>query len=272
MAKIYGENPAGACTADSVASTGVDISEEELSRFFSSYPRSRPPLSERHQRIYLSHYLENREGSGALTRLKNSMEAWMHRRVASHQHGREVLEIGAGTLNHLRYEPDSLSYDAVEPFRELWEGRSGAQLIRNMYESVMEIPREAKYDRIFSIAVLEHLTDLPRVVAEAGIRLRPDGIFQAGIASEGGVMWELGWRLSTAIAFRVRTGLAYEDIMRHEHVSTAGEILAVCRWLFEEVRIERFPTALHHLSFYAVVEAHRPYVERCRELLQDGIR
>jgi SAM-dependent methyltransferase len=141
-----------------------------------------------------------------------------------------------------------------------------------MYESVTEIPREAKYDRILSIAVLEHLTDLPRVVAAAGIRLRPDGIFQAGIPSEGGVMWGLGWRLSTAIAFRVRTGLAYADIMRHEHVNTASEILAVCRWLFEEVRIQRFPIGLHHLSFYAVIEGRSPNFERCRELLQDVIR
>jgi hypothetical protein len=27
---------------------------------------------------------------------------------------------------------------------------------------------------------------------------------------------------------------------------------------------------LHHLSFYAVIEAHHPNVDRCRKLLQDG--
>jgi len=193
----------------------------------------------------------------------------MHRRIASHQHGHEALEIGAGTLNHLRYEPTSLSYDAVEPFRELWEGRSGVQRLRNIYESVAEIPTEARYDRIFSIAVLEHLTDLPRIVAAAATRLRPNGYFQAGIPSEGGFLWGLSWRLSTGVAFRVRNGLDYGEIMRHEHVNTASEILGICNWLFEEVKVERFPTGLHHFSFYALVEAHRPRVERCRELLQN---
>lgn len=194
----------------------------------------------------------------------------MHRRIASRQHGREILELGAGTLNHLQYEPACLSYDAVEPFRDLWEGRSGAARVRRMYESVTEVPVQAKYDRVISVAVLEHLTDLPRVVADAAMRLRPDGIFHAGIPSEGGFLWGLGWRLSTAIAFRARTGLRYADIMRHEHVNTAREIISICEWLFGHVSIERFPVRLHHLSFYAVIEAHRPNIKRCRKLLQDG--
>lgn len=234
-----------------------------LGDILSSYPRSRPALSEAHQQIYVSHYLENREGTGHLTRFKNNLEAWMHKQIASHQYGNEVLEIGAGTMNHVAYEPPGLLYDAVEPFRELWQGRPGLLGIRNVYKSVAEIPEQLRYDRIFSIAVLEHLTDLPRVVAMAALRLRAGGRFQAGIPSEGGLFWGLAWRISTGVSFRLRTGLPYKDLMRHEHVNRAAEILAICSWFFEEIKIKRFPTPFHHLSFYCVVEGRRPRSARC---------
>lgn len=249
----------------------VEPRSPKLRNVLSSYPRSRPILSKAHQRIYVSHYLQNREGSGCLTRFKNSLEAWMHRRIALRQHGREVLEIGAGTLNHLSYEPKDLSYDAVEPFQELWGGRPGLSRLRRMYKSIAEIPEEPSYDRIFSVAVLEHLTELPRIIASAALRLRPDGRFQAGIPSEGGIFWGLAWRLSTSFSFRFRTGLSYADLMRYEHVNSAPEILAICDWLFEETEIERFPTCLHHFSFYTVLEARRPKIGRCRELLKEQI-
>ena len=257
--------PAGTSVVGPGTSARMDsVASKQILR---SYPRSRPSLSEAHRRIYVAHYLENREGNGALTRLKKSMEAWMHRRVAARQQGGEILEIGAGTLNHVRFEPKSLVYDAVEPFRQLWEGRSDVQRLRNLYDSLAAIPEHVRYDRIFSIAVLEHLTDLPGIVAQAGLHLRPDGCFQAGIPSEGGFLWGLAWRLTTGISFRLRTGLPYSDIMRHEHVNTSVDIIAVCSYLFEHVVVHRFPTRSHHFSFYAVIEAHGPRIQRCRELL-----
>lgn len=192
----------------------------------------------------------------------------MHRRIASRQHGSEVLELGAGTLNHLQYEPAHLEYDAVEPFRELWDGRPNLSRVRAIYGSISEIPLQLTYDRIISVAVLEHLTELPEMVAAAALHLKKDGVFQAGIPSEGGLAWGLAWRFSTAISFRIRTGLSYAEIMRHEHVNNAQEILEICRWLFDEIEIERFPMRAQHLSFYTVFEARAPRVERCRELIR----
>src|SRR5271157_3897723 len=106
------------CDHEQGANHAFDRSPE-LTRLLSSYPRSRPPLSDAHQKIYVTHYLENRSGGGPVTHLKNRLEGWMHRRVASRQQGTHVLELGAGTLNHLSFEPHSLTYDAVEPFKEL---------------------------------------------------------------------------------------------------------------------------------------------------------
>jgi hypothetical protein len=45
----------------------------------------------------------------------------MHRRIAEVVADGDLLEIGAGNLNHIPYHADARAYDVVEPFRELWE-------------------------------------------------------------------------------------------------------------------------------------------------------
>src|SRR6266542_3992052 len=58
-----------------------------------SYPRRRPPLSPRHEAIYVREYQLNRAGGSPLIRIVNALEGWMHRTIsASHQSG-TILEI-----------------------------------------------------------------------------------------------------------------------------------------------------------------------------------
>ena len=243
-------------------------SKISIAELLSSYPRSRPSLSVAHQSIYLDHYQENREGQSVLTRWKNKAEGWMHRRIAARQHGNEVLEIGAGTLNHVEYEPPHLTYDAIEPFRQLWQTQPRRARLRNIYDQLDDLPKESRYDRIISVAVLEHLTELPRIIAAAALRLRQGGRFQAGIPSEGGLLWGLAWRFTTGVKFRLDTRLSYAQIMRHEHVNEAPEIMSLVHWLFNRVETERFPLSGHHASFYTVFEAWEPRLPRCDELLE----
>ncbi|HSQ80055.1 MAG TPA: methyltransferase domain-containing protein, partial [Casimicrobiaceae bacterium] len=220
-----------------------------IAALLDTYPRPRPPLTQAHEAIFAQQYRINRDGSGAVEGLAQRLERWMHARVAR-QPGGPILELGAGTLNHLQFEPPGETYDVVEPFHELYRGRPEAARIRSFYDSVGEVPPDRSYHRIVSVAVLEHLTDLPREVAGAALHLRPGGIFQAGIPSEGGFLWGIGWRFSTGISYRLRTGLDYGIVMRHEHVNRAPEILAVVRHLFERVAVRRFPFQGHHASFY----------------------
>ena len=79
----------------------------------------------------------------------------MHRRVARDVATRKTpsktLEIGAGNLNHVQYEPGSEIYDVVEELIELPEKSPRRHRIRHAFRSVDEIQNE-KYDRIVSIA------------------------------------------------------------------------------------------------------------------------
>ena len=252
------QNDAGGDGGAAAICVTISIMDARTRELLASYPRSRPPLSEAHRARYLLDYRQNRDGSTAATSLARRMEAWMHRRVAARgEAGGTILELGAGTLNHVPYESGWARYDVVEPFAELWQGSPLVERIANRYRSVFEVPAGARYDRVFSIAVLEHLTDLPAVLARCAELLGPGGIFQAGIPTEGGLLWGLGWRCVTGPAYRLRTGLDYASLMRHEHVNRAREIVALVGHFFGGVKVARYPAPMHHASFYSYLEASR---------------
>ena len=182
-----------------------------------------PELPEGSRDVYKRAYLQSRNGVGLLYRLTQRLEAWMHCRVAARSHpGEAVLEIGAGTLNHLPWENVGRVYDVVEPFVELFEHQPAAERLSTFFADIAEVPRERTYDRIISIATLEHVVDLPSLVAEAGLHLRTGGHFSAGIPSEGGMLWGFAWRVSVAPWFRIRTGLHYGDLMRMSTLTGHG--------------------------------------------------
>jgi hypothetical protein len=242
-----------------------DAVSPTVAMLLQSYPRSRPPLTPAHEKIYAEQYRINREGGGAMESIAQRLERWMHRRVASLRDG-PVLELGAGRLNHRRDEDPAIAYDVVEPVREVYAGRAESSSVRAFYNSVVDIPVDRRYARIISIAVLEHMENLPRDVARAALLLDDGGVFQAGIPSEGGFLWGAAWRLSTGVSYYLRTGLDYGTLMRHEHLNSAPEIIAILRHLFADVRLRRFPLPLHHASFYTYIEARDPDHARCRAL------
>ncbi len=188
--------------------------------------------------------------------------------AAAQQPGARILDLGAGTLNHLPYEHGFACYDFVEPFEELWRGSELVHRASTCYPALAAVPPGTRYDRVLSIAVLEHLTELPAEVARAALLLAPGGRFQAGIPTEGGLLWGLGWRYGTGIAYRLHTGLDYAPLMRHEHVNSARDILAVTGHFFERLTVARFPLPFVHLSFYTYLEATGPRLERCRQYLE----
>lgn len=226
------------------------------------FPKTRPALPEALQAIYVRQYQENRSGETRAASLAQRLEAWMHRRVAADVRGgpKDTLELGAGTLNQLAYEPAGAAYDIVEPFRELYEGSPERGRIRDVFGDIAEVPADRRYARITSVAALEHICDLPLVLARAARLLEPGGSFRAAIPAEGGFLWTLGWRMTTGLEFRLRHGLDYGQLMAHEHVNTAAEIERLVRAIFEDVRVASFGVG-RQLSLYRFVEARRPRLD-----------
>ena len=242
-----------------------------IEALLATYPRTRPPLSEAHKKIFVDEYILNRCAGGLLYGAIRRLESWEHRQVAKlRDPQKSVLEIGSGSLNHVPYEPNTEAYDCIEPFSQLFQGSPYLGKIRNVYSDIAHIREDASYERIISIGVLEHLVNLPETVARSGLLLTSDGVFQGSIPSEGGFLWGLSWRLTTGVAYRLRTGLDYKTVMRHEHINTAEEILEVTKYFFENVRIARFPLASIHLSFYTYLEATNSRHKRCNTFMRSS--
>jgi hypothetical protein len=225
----------------------------------SNFPKKRPALPAVYQAFYEKEYKRNRGSHNATPDFKQKLENWMHRQVAHPKSlGEAILEIGAGTLNHVNYERDDCAYDIVEPFSALYQDQAIRSRLRNIYENITEIPITKHYAKIFSVAVLEHVEDLPHLVARSALLLDDNGVMAHGIPSEGGLLWYLGWRFGTGLSFRVRTGLSYVPLMQHEHVNTANEILNVLKVFFGEISYSRFPLPFLHGSFYTCVTLRKP--------------
>lgn len=245
------------------------MNSTEFEWLYKNFPKRRPALPEAYQALYIDEYKRNRGNHSPKLSLKQKLEQWMHHKVANVTAPKgALLEIGAGTLNHITWEDTTCPYDIVEPFTALFEEKEERTRLRNIYHNIFDISTDTEYSKIFSVAVLEHLINLPKVVAKSALLLSDDGVMINGIPSEGGLLWYLAWRFGTGISFRMRTGLSYTKLMRYEHVNNADEILCVLRIFFNNVQYTRFPLPLLHGSFYTFIHASLPNKRRAQQFLK----
>lgn len=233
---------------------------------FCKFPKKRPLLPDNIKQVYTNHYKSNREGLTPASSLSQKMESWMHKKVAldisQTKSPKTTLELGAGTLNQLKYESNNYPYDIVEPFKELYENSKYLSSVRSVFPDVKEIPLQPSYDRITSIATLEHICDLPEVVSKCALLLNKDGNFRAAIPSEGTILWSLGWKLTTGLEFKKKYGLDYGVLMKHEHVNTAEEIKDVLSYFFSDIETSVFGIS-KSFSLYQFYLCSNPNRDKC---------
>ena len=239
------------------------VRERDLAAVLMRFPKTRPELPPKLQAIYTRQYVENRSGATPAASLSQRLERWLHHQVAADVKTggpRSTLELGAGTLNQLAYEPASDAYDIVEPFEELFRDSPKRGRIREVFADAADVPADRRYDRITSVAALEHICDLPLVLARAARHLNADGSLRAAIPSEGGLLWKLGWMVTTGLEFRLRHGLDYGLMMAHEHVNKARDIEMLLSALFEEVEVRSFGVG-RQFSLYRFIAARKPRLD-----------
>ncbi len=234
----------------------------EINKLLQSYPRKRGKLAEEYKKIYTKHYKENRDGKTRVSSLSRRMEYWMHWKVAkSSSLESKTLELGGGTLNQLDFERTAV-YDVVEPYEQLFQNSSNLAYVRNIYSDISEIENE-KYDRIISVACLEHVEDLPEMVRLSTILLRPGGKMCVAIPNEGRFLWKFAYTMTTGREFKKRYGLDYETIMRYEHINTADEIEKILMYYFKNVKRSLLGIS-KDFAFYRYYECNTPRKRRCR--------
>jgi SAM-dependent methyltransferase len=236
---------------------------------FENYPKKRIELPGAFQKIYSEHYKKNRDGATTASSLAQKMEVWLHKKVAADvikNPNKSTLEIGAGTLNQLKYE-QTKPYDIIEPFKELYSGSSLIKDVRNIFSDIDEIDLSNKYDRIISIATFEHITDLPKVVAKTCLLLNDNGSLRISIPNEGHFLWTLGWKATTGLEFKIKYGLDYGILMKYEHVNNADEIEEVLKYFYKSTSCSFFGIS-KNISLYRYYECTEPNIERAKEYLK----
>jgi 2-polyprenyl-3-methyl-5-hydroxy-6-metoxy-1,4-benzoquinol methylase len=197
------------------------------------------------------------------------METWMHQQIAkSSGENMKTLEIGAGTLNHLKYEKSG-HYDIVEPFDLLYKNSPELFKINNIFHDIEQISTDMKYDRIISTAVFEHIMNLPEVVSAACNLLNNNtgGGLYVSIPNEGRFLWKAGYMLSTGREFKKRYNLDYGLLMKYEHVNTADEIEEILKYFFREIRMKLFGIS-KTFAFYRYYECKTPDLDKAAEYLK----
>tara|TARA_B100001057_G_scaffold453779_1_gene498872 strand:+ start:1832 stop:2554 length:723 start_codon:yes stop_codon:yes gene_type:complete len=235
---------------------------DNIEKILNQYPKNRVALSPRLEKIYKKIYIENRKGTGLANKISSYLESWMHKKIEKRIKNKKIsksLEIGAGTLNHLDYVNNFEHYDVIEPAKWLYTDTKSKKLIKNYYSDIFEISASEKYDRVLSIATLEHVLDLPKLIEQSKQLLNKGGIFQAAIPCEGEFAWYCGWKFGTGIAFWLKHGLNYEELMKFEHVNNLNEISKIIKFYFKNIKVLRSPLPFlikkKHTSFYAYIEA-----------------
>jgi len=236
---------------------------------FENYPKERIELPLEFQKIYSEHYKNNRDGSTSASSLAQKMESWLHRKVAMDVMGiqnKSTLEIGAGTLNQLKYE-NTKPYDIIEPFSELYINSKFKDQVNEVFQDIDDISASNKYDRITSVATFEHITDLPKVVAKTCRLLNERGTLRVSIPNEGTFLWKLGYKLTTGIEFKLKYGLDYSILMNYEHVNTADEIEQVLHYFYGKVKCSCFGIN-RKIAFYRFYECTNPKIDISEQYLK----
>ena len=216
------------------------------------YPKKRGVLPKPIRIIFNKHYSDNRNNF-----LSQLSERWLHTSIDERNKKNTTLEIGAGTLNHLKYEIKK-HYDIIEPKKFLYKHSINKKLINKSYDDIKLTP-DNYYKRIISCAVLEHITDLPDYLYVSSFKLKKRGYQQHSIPCEGYPMWDILWFMFSGILFKLKFGYSFKYIQKHEHVNNFDEIKSLISFFYKKVEIKfSYPFYNKYLSFYANIKFSNP--------------
>jgi hypothetical protein len=231
----------------------------EINYILSKFPKKKPPLAQFYRDNYNSFYDNNRNAKSLVTKISSYLEQWMHLVISSNNkiNNPKILEIGAGTLNHIPYEKKYQTYDIIEPYVDMYKNTSLLSRVNNIFTSIYDVPPNFKYDLIISIATLEHVEDLPAILVKAADLLdnNSDASLKIAIPSEGSFLWYLAWRFGTGLGFWLKYGKSYKPFMNYEHINSSHEIESLIHFFFKDITVKRFPFEAFHLSLYTYIEA-----------------
>lgn len=162
------------------------------------------------------------------------------------QHFSKVLEIGAGTGDHIafvkhtydEYFATDFNKEAVRIGSQNHQG-SGKIHFEVQDALVLQYP-DSHFDRLISIYTLEHLPQPHVALSEWKRVLKKGGQIDIVIPTEGGIAWNLGRHLTTRRQYK-KLGFDLDYIIAREHINACYRLVAIIRHYFKLERESWFP-------------------------------
>ncbi len=217
---------------------------------------------------YRARFADVYDKSNYSTPLQSAVMHSSHRvtekKFKEHDHFSKVLEIGAGTGEHLNFvrhgfdqyvlsDLDPKTLEVAErklskrfPNKLLYETQKGEEL--NYLDG--------SFDRLIAAHVLEHIY-YPHLALKEWMRVVKDGgILSILIPTDPGLAWRLGRSLGPR-QNAISQGVAYDYVMAREHVNSCNNLISFLRHYFPE-RTETwwpFPIPSIDLNLFFVCHA-----------------
>jgi SAM-dependent methyltransferase len=217
-----------------------------LSPKASIWPKSPPPLTAEESeildawRIYWHTELCTKIGV-----FDRYTEAFVRMLADRTPRGARTLEIGPGITGVAQLLND-VRTDAIEvdPFfaRELAKALPNCNVIVGDIQRDLPALESGVYDRVVAFHVLEHLPDLPAALRQVRRVMRDGAVFDVVLPCEGGFMYGIGRRVTTARFFKKKFHRDFTKFIAQEHVSTVAEILSLLNTEFEAEGTVYYPT------------------------------
>ena len=239
------------------------MKNNQIQNILNLFPKQRPPLPRKIKKIFNKIYKENR-----INYIISFAERWMHKSIHELNSIKKTLEIGAGTLNHFEFEKINNNYDIIEPKKYLYKNSIQKKKIRKILPNLKACKKQY-YDRIISIAVLEHMTELPKFLAESSFYIKNNGYHSHSVPCEGH-LFNFASSIVSGIPFYLKHRISYRYIMKHEHVNNFDEIISLIKFFYKKVKIKySYPFYTKYLSFYANITFKHPNKERVKKFMKN---
>ncbi len=175
--------------------------------------------------------------------LQSTVMRASHRLTEKHfnknEHFSNVLEIGAGTGEHLSYVRHTfdtyilsdLDAKTLEVARQRLSDKFDNKLLFESQNGEKLSYADNSFDRLIAAHVLEHISQPHLVIKEWRRIIKNGGILSVLIPTDPGLAWRLGRHLGprkNAIA----QGIAYDFVMAREHINSCNNLIALLRYYF----------------------------------------
>lgn len=207
-----------------------------------------PPSYDELTSRWLSNYDQANYGTSLASRVLRATHSLIEQEFTPDHHFPSVLEIGAGTLFHLKFVRHRFAHYVASDLQQ-------APLHKAMHDEIPDnvslavvdgniLPfGDDTFDRLIATHVLEHVVNPHLVLAEWVRVLKPGGVLSLILPCDPGLLWRFGRYFGPRKSAEAH-GLPYDYYMAREHVNSIFSLREILNFHFPEKKITWWPTRI----------------------------